>query len=170
MTRKSNSATQVPLEESKPDLAWLDDLPAKRKLLFLNCRAELQRLIQERRHSLTTSRQDLSSELTGDDGDMSITLQSQHEALVQQEKSKHQIREMEAALSRFLDGSYGTCEETGDDIEAGRLQAMPWTKLCADGAEIRERRMKQFVGGRRGAAWLTAVNGGADSSDEEDSE
>jgi DnaK suppressor protein len=41
-------------------------------------------------------------------------------------------------------GSYGTCEETGEDIEEKRLLAIPWTRLSLEGAEVREREQKRY--------------------------
>ena len=41
------------------------------------------------------------------------------------------LYEIEAAMDRISNGSYGICELTGQPIEAGRLQAIPWTRFCA---------------------------------------
>ena len=39
------------------------------------------------------------------------------------------LYEIEAALRRILDGSYGMCEQTGKRIPAARLKAVPWTRF-----------------------------------------
>jgi DnaK suppressor protein len=41
-----------------------------------------------------------------------------------------QIRTIRAALAKFDDGSYGACEECGNDIGFSRLQARPEARLC----------------------------------------
>jgi DnaK suppressor protein len=41
------------------------------------------------------------------------------------------IYEVEEALRRIRDGNYGICQSTGEPIEAGRLNAIPWTRFCA---------------------------------------
>jgi RNA polymerase-binding transcription factor DksA len=40
------------------------------------------------------------------------------------------LDEVEQALDRIRNGSYGTCELTGKPIEHGRLAAIPWTRFC----------------------------------------
>jgi RNA polymerase-binding transcription factor DksA len=39
------------------------------------------------------------------------------------------LYEIEAAMRRILDGSYGVCEQTGKRIPAARLKAVPWTRF-----------------------------------------
>jgi hypothetical protein len=45
------------------------------------------------------------------------------------------LYEVEAALSRIKDGSYGICEMTGKPVPAERLRAVPWTRYCRTAAE-----------------------------------
>ena len=42
------------------------------------------------------------------------------------------LREVERALERIDDGSYGTCERCGKPIGQERLEAIPWALLCID--------------------------------------
>ena len=41
------------------------------------------------------------------------------------------VYEIEEALDRIRNGTYGICEATGKPIEAGRLEAIPWTRFSA---------------------------------------
>jgi DnaK suppressor protein len=41
-----------------------------------------------------------------------------------------EIREIEAALRRIADGSYGTCAKCGAPIEPQRLEALPTAATC----------------------------------------
>lgn len=41
-----------------------------------------------------------------------------------------QIQVLRHALAKFEDGSYGLCEECGNDIGYSRLQARPEARLC----------------------------------------
>ncbi len=50
------------------------------------------------------------------------------------------LREIEAALERIEDGTYGICEMTGNPINADRLEAMPTARLCIEAQEEEERR------------------------------
>ena len=40
------------------------------------------------------------------------------------------IRKIRQALQRIDDGTYGICEECGEDISLARLKARPVTRLC----------------------------------------
>jgi len=42
------------------------------------------------------------------------------------------ISEIDAALGRIDDGTYGTCTSCGQEIPRGRLEANPWASLCID--------------------------------------
>lgn len=41
-----------------------------------------------------------------------------------------QMRQLRRTLEKFDDGSYGLCEECGNDIGFSRLQARPEARLC----------------------------------------
>lgn len=41
-----------------------------------------------------------------------------------------EIRDIDAALLRIADGSYGVCLDCGEDIEVPRLEAWPMAKRC----------------------------------------
>ena len=42
------------------------------------------------------------------------------------------IAEIDAALKRIEDGTYGTCTNCGREIPVQRLEANPWASLCID--------------------------------------
>jgi len=46
--------------------------------------------------------------------------------------------EVAAALDRFEQGKFGTCEQCGRDIGEGRLQAVPYTRYCVECAQNAE--------------------------------
>lgn len=41
-----------------------------------------------------------------------------------------QLHDVEHALARLDEGTYGTCEEGGEEIPFDRLDAMPATRFC----------------------------------------
>lgn len=47
-----------------------------------------------------------------------------------------ELAEVNAALQRIRDGSYGICEVTGRPISAARLRAIPWTRLSRRAAAL----------------------------------
>ncbi len=56
-----------------------------------------------------------------------------------EEDATRQLREVEDALARIEDGTYGTCTVCGKEIPEERLEAVPWTKLCIDDARKQQR-------------------------------
>ncbi len=46
------------------------------------------------------------------------------------DRERKLIKKVKEALQRINDGTYGICEECGDDISISRLKARPVTRLC----------------------------------------
>jgi DnaK suppressor protein len=57
-----------------------------------------------------------------------------------EENSEQVLAEVNAALKRIDEGSYGTCAACGKEIAPARLEARPWAALCIDDARKAERR------------------------------
>ncbi|HET7146606.1 MAG TPA: TraR/DksA C4-type zinc finger protein [Gaiellaceae bacterium] len=55
------------------------------------------------------------------------------------ENSEQVLGEIDAALARIADGTYGTCRVCGKEIAPERLEAHPWASLCIDDARKAER-------------------------------
>jgi RNA polymerase-binding transcription factor DksA len=49
------------------------------------------------------------------------------------------LYEIEAAINRIKDGTYGICELTGKPIEPARLTAIPWTRFSTQAEQQLER-------------------------------
>lgn len=49
------------------------------------------------------------------------------------------LREIEAALQRLEQGTFGICEMTGEPIEKKRLEAIPWARYSLKAQEKMER-------------------------------
>jgi RNA polymerase-binding protein DksA len=49
-----------------------------------------------------------------------------------EEGARETLVEIDAALQRIEDGTYGICEGCGKPIGAERLSAIPWARLCID--------------------------------------
>jgi DnaK suppressor protein len=57
-----------------------------------------------------------------------------------EENSEHVLADIDAALGRIEDGTYGICTNCGKQIPEERLEARPWATLCIDCQRERERR------------------------------
>jgi DnaK suppressor protein len=56
----------------------------------------------------------------------------QQRDLALRERAESQLAQVEAALARFDDGTFGTCRRCGKAIAPERLDALPWAALCID--------------------------------------
>ena len=55
----------------------------------------------------------------------------QKEFLFHQSSNERQLLQMvEGALSRIREGTFGECISCGNEINAKRLEAVPWTRYC----------------------------------------
>ena len=55
------------------------------------------------------------------------------------DNSEQVLADIDAALKRIDDGTYGTCTKCGREIATERLEARPWASLCIDDARKAER-------------------------------
>jgi RNA polymerase-binding transcription factor DksA len=56
-----------------------------------------------------------------------------------EENAEHLLEEIENALGRIEEGTYGTCTACGKPIAEERLVAVPWATLCLDDKRAQER-------------------------------
>jgi DnaK suppressor protein len=60
------------------------------------------------------------------------------------DRERKLLRKIDSALQRIEDGTYGYCEETGEEIGLRRLEARPVATLCVEAQERRELAERQF--------------------------
>lgn len=71
-----------------------------------------------------------SNEVFADPADRATAESDRAFTLRIRDRERRLIRKIQAALQRIDDGSYGICEECGDEIGVARLKARPVTRLC----------------------------------------
>lgn len=109
---------------------------------------EAQRL---RRHGPPASVEALLEPRDTQDAAAEEVLRRDDLALSDHERAR--LRDVEAALRRLEDGTFGICEETGDPIPYARLVAEPTTRYTVEALEVleqeseRERRTDADDGG-----------------------
>lgn len=62
--------------------------------------------------------------------------------MILNDRERGKLQAIEDAVERIDDGTYGECEECEADIAEGRLEAMPFTRLCVTCQAEREREEK----------------------------
>ena len=60
------------------------------------------------------------------------------------DRERKLLRKINSALMRIEEGTYGYCEETGEEIGLKRLEARPVATLCLEAQERREMAERQF--------------------------
>lgn len=104
-----------------------------------------KKLIESRNHILNsiqhTEVEDLqvSSDDASEDGDQAQVLASQNVSFGLRERELKRLREIEVALRKLEEGTYGYCEVSDEPIERKRLEKMPWARLSLEAAEELER-------------------------------
>ncbi|HAK87922.1 MAG TPA: hypothetical protein DHV16_07250 [Nitrospiraceae bacterium] len=73
-----------------------------------------------------------------DDGDLSVVDLSEDISLKQLSTHRETLIKIDAALRKLAEGTYGACEECGDDISEQRLNIMPFAIYCRDCQEKKE--------------------------------
>jgi DnaK suppressor protein len=56
-----------------------------------------------------------------------------------EENAGRVLQEIDAALARIEEGTFGTCERCGEPIAEERLEAMPYATKCIDCKRLEER-------------------------------
>lgn len=106
-------------------------------------REEIQQRLVEARQALLASRREVEQdELVGTvppasaserRGDLADIANVEVEREIDQsllDLFGSELAELDAAEARLADGTYGRCTECGEPIDADRLMAVPWARLC----------------------------------------
>ncbi len=80
-----------------------------------------------------------------DESDHAASIIQQSVSLNVQARDRYLLQEIEHALGKFEEGTYGLCEDTEEPIDEGRLDAQPWTRYSVEAQEHRERIAKRFA-------------------------
>lgn len=104
-----------------------------------------QLLRQQRSHFLQEFRKaEEGLETTAAEREIELEEHAQEEQIEQvltrlDDQTLHNVREIDAALQRIIDGSYGKCESCDKPIAIARLRSLPATRFCHDCGERNEK-------------------------------
>lgn len=91
-----------------------------------------------------------------DVGDLSVAASSKEFLFQRGSGIRNLIGLIDASLRRIGRGAFGVCVGCGDEIEARRLEAVPWTEYCLRCQEAFESRKKLISEMRSGDSWKHA--------------
>jgi DnaK suppressor protein len=109
-------------------------------------RRQLQQMLadlQDRQIQGMRALRDRDSAVTGDEGDTAVNEDNLEFSTSLVDMAAARRAAVENALQRVEHGSYGLCEECGDEIPVARLVAVPTAVLCVDCQRLRETSSKQ---------------------------
>jgi DnaK suppressor protein len=95
---------------------------------LLSRRGEILKKLQDDMDDLRNFRDDT----TGDSADVAFEAGSDEMASHLAELDSRELSQIERALARLKQGTYGLCESCTDKIPVGRLNALPYTTLCIE--------------------------------------
>jgi DnaK suppressor protein len=73
-----------------------------------------------------------------DGGDASVADESESEDFIEAELDTTTLQQVQAALRRIEDGTFGRCLVDGGPIELKRLDAIPWAPYCIAHQRLRD--------------------------------
>jgi DnaK suppressor protein len=74
----------------------------------------------------------LGNDGTQDIGDDAANTYARQLLLGLSERDRALLRQIDDALDRIEEGTFGECEECGDQIGMARLKALPYATLCVE--------------------------------------
>jgi RNA polymerase-binding protein DksA len=137
--RGSDCKTQFIFEKDK----WMADLTnvqldQLRKKLLDRQRVLVAEVREKREQAAAEGNEDAMGSV-GDAGDESVLRMATDLDLQEAGRDVQELNDIDAALRRMEDGSYGTCDECGQEIGYPRLDAQPTALRCIADQEKYER-------------------------------
>ena len=107
-----------------------------------------EKLLEMRRQTLREMSDDLKQGREGakDEGMDTYDLASEERdreiSFILTDRGRDKLQAIQEALARIDDGSYGVCDNCEAEIAEGRLEALPFTRLCVNCQAEREKEAK----------------------------
>ncbi len=105
---------------------------------LLNAKAKiLQEVSQKIRHESDNLKFEI-----GDIYDLASNERERELTLMLGDRDREKLSEIDEALERLKDNSYGICEECGEPVAEDRLRALPFTRVCVECQSKNERELR----------------------------
>jgi DnaK suppressor protein len=133
--RKNLSRKQVSQTRRRKSSLTEDDLNIFKQALLEKRREILKNVTEFEDEALKKSRLDASGDLSSMPihmADLGTDNYEQEFALDLMDSERRLLKEIDDALQRIEEGTYGVCESTGKSIRKARLKAQPWARYCVE--------------------------------------
>ena len=111
---------------------------------LMELRASLKGALGERSHeTLGASARESSGELSLNSSDAGTETFNRDVALSMVASEQEALEEIEDAIDRIFDGTFGVCQETGKPIKKTRLKVVPFTRFSLEGQNLFEQRKRR---------------------------
>ena len=98
-------------------------------------KAELESRLQAMQKRLDSIKRDVTQSHSGDSAEQAQERENDEVVDAIGNETAQSIRDIQAALMRIEDGTYGLCEVCGGDIGQGRLEVIPEATRCVNCAD-----------------------------------
>jgi len=140
--RKKVGRKKVSRPAKKEDKLTAADIEHFKQLL-LEKRGEIVNSVSEiKDEALKKSMLDASGDLSSMPihmADLGTDNYEQEFALGLMDSERKLLQEIDDALLRIQEGTFGICEGTGEQISKARLEAKPWARYCVEYAQMLEK-------------------------------
>ena len=152
--KKEAPAEPAALEEKSVLEEALERHPPLSKRIKTSSLLIIREKLLQRRDTLAGTLESIESEhigthenrttAGGDEADQANSAQTADISMRLAETGAKELQEIDAALAKLKDGSYGICEATGELIGLPRLKYIPWTRLSIEAQEKIERNQLRY--------------------------
>jgi RNA polymerase-binding transcription factor DksA len=108
------------------------DIPKKWRPFYRRLVQERDRLIDAEKESVASSRETTENPIQRGPADVATDEFAREQSEGVESFDQEKLDEIDAAIERIENGTYGICEATGKRIPEERLRAIPWTRFTAE--------------------------------------
>lgn len=108
-------------------------------------RADLQRIVEGMEEDQRDRAVAEGDATENDSGDMSQSLFTREMDATVEQTMESRLQSVERALGKIEEGTYGVCDDTGEPIPRGRLEALPEAIYTVEAQQRRERERRPPV-------------------------
>ena len=104
-------------------------------MAYEQLKTELETRLAAMQARLNSIKRDVTHEYSGDSAEQAQERENDEVVDAIGNETRQSVHDIQVALDKIAEGTYGECEKCGGDIGEGRLQAIPEAALCVSCAD-----------------------------------